>query len=461
MKHLSRIAVSAFFSIAFICCNKKDVITDPLPTDSLGIINRWVLDSMRRYYYWGDKMPSRPDYTLPTDQFFTSLLSDQDRYSWIANGRDVIAPSNTYFTYGFQYALVKATGYQGYIGVVSLVNTSGGADAAGLQRGSYFTQVNGVDITDANMAVIVKQLKTGSQVTLTPAVFANNTWTALPAITIKKRYSAENSVRLVRTFSAGGIVTGYLFYNSFDEYYDASLLQAFGKLKQANINELIIDLRYNAGGSVPSCAKLCAMITKNITADGTFVIYKGNSHEGTKPRTTQAVLNTSGNITGRQFNDLLSYQLPLQRVFILTTGATLSASELLVNNLKPFVEVIQVGETTAGKDEASLLVTDQRTPPKVEWKMQPIMYKLFNRNNQGGYDKGIVPQQAVSDMAQIPLYPFGSVQDPLVNSALQKIYNNNLPDTFRNLRSSTAALPVIPVYRSAERQPVSQWELKN
>jgi len=416
---------------------------------------------MRRYYYWGDKMPARPDYSLPTDQFFASLLSDQDRYSWIANGRDVISPSTTYFTYGFQYALVKATGYQGYIGVVSLVNAGGGADAAGLQRGSYFTRVNGVDINDGNMNTVIKQLKTGSQVTLTPATYTNNTWTAQQAITIKKRYSAENAVRLVRTFSAGGIVTGYLFYNSFDEYYDASLLQAFGKLKQANVNELIIDLRYNAGGSVPSCAKLCAMIAKNITADGAFVIYKGNSHEGTKPRSTQAVLNTSGNATGRQFNDLLPYRLSLQRVFILTTGATLSASELLVNNLKPFVEVVQVGETTAGKDEASLLVEDQHTPRKVEWKIQPIIYKLFNKDNQGGYDKGIAPQQAVSDMAQVPLYPFGSVQDPLVNSALQKIYGNNLPDTFRNLRSSITALPVIPVYRSAEQQYVSQWELKN
>jgi C-terminal processing protease CtpA/Prc len=175
----------------------------------------------------------------------------------------------------------------------------------------------------------------------------------------------------------------------------------------------------------------------------------------------QAVLNTSGNATGRQFNDLLPYRLPLQRVFILTTGATLSASELLVNNLKPFVEIVQIGETTAGKDEATLLLEDQRAPRKVEWKMQPVIYKLFNKNNQGGYDKGIVPQQTVSDMARIPLYPFGAVQDPLVNNALQKIYGNNMPDTFRNLRSSVTALPVIPVYRSAERQHVSQWELKN
>lgn len=419
--------------LLLVAC-KKEVTTEPYPTDPLGQVNRWVLDSMRRYYYWADDIPSNYDYTQHTEIFFQSLLSVNDRFSWISNGQDITAPSNSYFTYGFHYVLAEVPGLNGLLGIITLVNKGSSADLAGLKRGDYFMQVNGVAITVSNMNAVNLQLRTGPELSLTPAEFQNNAWTALPAVSFNQGYAAENPVHYIRSFTADGITTGYLFYNSFDENYDGQLLEAIAKLKQAGIKELILDLRYNAGGSVASSAKLAALLASGLTGNEVYVIYQGNHHEGKKPRSLQAVLNTSGNNIGKQYADLQVNGLNLQRVFILSTKATVSAAELIINNLKPFLPVIQLGETTAGKDEASFLIEDFRIPKQVFWKMQPTIYKLFNKNNHGGYNAGLVPQYPVAEIGQLPLYPIGEADDPLLKKALQIIYSNNIPGNFINLR---------------------------
>lgn len=434
-----------------LSCGKKDVTPpDPYPTDSLGKIDRWILDSMRQYYYWSDGLAGQPDYTLTPNLFFKNLLSTQDRFSWISNGSDVKAPSNSYFTYGFHYAFVQVAGMDSYLGVVTAVNTNGPADKAGFQRGSYFSKVNGTAITAANLAAINSQLKTGTRVTLTKMVY-NNGWQENGNTILPAGYASENAVYYTRSYAANGITTGYLYYSSFDENYDSQLLTAFGKLKTAQVSELILDLRYNAGGSVASSAKLAAMIARTLTAGETYAIYQGNSREGRKSRTLQQVLNTSSNATGRQYTALQEKALSLQRVFILTTRGTVSAAELVTNNLRPFIPVTRIGETTAGKNEASFLISDYRIPKQVYWQMEPTIYKLFNKNNEGNYEAGLTPQFPVAELEQLPLGAIGAADDVLVKKALELIYGTGLPGNFVTLRAvKQPTIPVVPVYRSAE-----------
>lgn len=438
--------------ITFITGCKKDITEEPYPTDPLGIANRWVLDSMRRYYYWADEIPGNNDYSLSTDLFFKKLLSTHDRFSWISNGQDIAAPSNSYFTYGFHYALVEVAGLPGLLGVTTLINKDGAADLSGLQRGDCFIQVNGMPVNSSTIETVNQQLKTGQELKLTPARLENNTWVSLPDITLTARYSPENPVHYTRSFSSAGIITGYLFYNSFDEKYDPQLLQAIEKLKQANVKELILDLRYNAGGSVASSAKLAALLAGKLSANETYAIYQGNQHEGRKVRSLQAVLNTSSNNAGMQYPALQPLCLNLNRVFVLTTKATVSAAELVVNNLKPFITVIQIGETTAGKDEASFLIEDYRIPRQVNWKMQPTIYKLFNKNSQGNYATGIIPQYQVEELASLPLPGIGDMDDPLLYKALGLIYGNDLPGGFINLRALQPSVPVKVRHHSATEQ---------
>jgi len=431
-------------------CSKKNGEDIPYPTDSIGRIDRWIADSLRRYYYWSDAIPGKPDYTKSPDNFFTSLLSSSDRFSWVSNGLDIAPPSNSYFLYGFHYALVQASGYDGLIGVVTDINKGGAADGAGFKRGSYFMAVNGEKVTTQNMEAVNLLLRTPSSVRITRAAYTDSGWKPAAETALYEGYAYEDPVRYTRTFTAGGIATGYLYYTSFDENYDDRLLQAFDEFRQAGVKELILDLRYNAGGSVASSAKLAALIANRLSASETFAIYAGNRFEGKRGRLLQEVVNTSGNAAGRTYDELKKHQLSLSRVFILTTGATVSAAELIVNNLKPFLQVVQIGETTRGKNEAGFVIQDTRNPPQVEWKMEPTVYKLFNKNGEGNYEKGLIPQYLTAEMALLPLADIGTSDDPLVNKALSLIYGRGIPPDFTTLRSKQTSIKIIPVYRSAE-----------
>ena len=92
MSLITKLILSVIISLALIpdsACSKKEVIWQP--TDSLGKVNKWVHDSMQLYYYWSAEMPANPDYSLPTQDFFRSLLSSKDRFSWMSNDSAIIS----------------------------------------------------------------------------------------------------------------------------------------------------------------------------------------------------------------------------------------------------------------------------------------------------------------------------------------------------------------------------------
>ncbi|AEW01206.1 hypothetical protein A4D02_32810 [Niastella koreensis] len=447
------VAVSIFMLSG---CSKKDYPGGYIPTDSLGIINKWVLDSMKRYYYWNSSINTSPDYSLNTASFFASLLSVADRFSWISDGSSLQPASNSYFIYGFHYALLQLPAGAGYLGVVTDVSIGSAAANAGFKRGTYFTRVNSEAINSSNLNAITHILKSRLPITLTLADYNGGAVLEGKEINLAPGFAGENAIQYTRTYSANGIVTGYLNYRSFAENNDGQLIQAITKLKAANINELILDLRYNAGGSVASSAKMVALVANSLTANDVYAIYQGNAQEGMHTNTLQQVLNTSGNTSGRQYSTLQSAALSLKRIFILTTGGTTSAAELVVNNTKPYLPVIQIGAATGGKNEASFLIQDQRVPREVYWTMEPTVYKLFNKNKEGNYETGLAPDYAIDELAFLPLADVGAVSDPLIAKAFSLIYGSGpYPAGYANLRQQTQ-IAVTPVYRSAEEEALRQ-----
>src|SRR5689334_22408984 len=103
---VGKIIIYILLSVALLpgpACTKQDAGWQP--ADSIGKINKWVYDSMALYYYWSADMPQHPDYSLPTEHFFRSLLSTKDRFSRISN-RTTIGPAKTTAeTYGFNYTV--------------------------------------------------------------------------------------------------------------------------------------------------------------------------------------------------------------------------------------------------------------------------------------------------------------------------------------------------------------------
>ncbi|WP_158559094.1 S41 family peptidase [Deminuibacter soli] len=429
-------------AIAFLwqctACHKKDVDTPfPAPTDSLGKINAWVYDSMRYYYYWNQSMPAHPDISLPVADFFKSLLAKEDRFSSVSNGITSTAVKPTFAQYGFQYAWVQHPANPNALtGVVLHVAAMSTAWNKGLRRGSCFVAVNNTAVTISNVATIDEVLHSGHTFTMDTVVFSNSQVQNRGTLQLAAAYIAENPVVATRLFQYNGVTTGYLFYNAFDEQYDVSLLTAMEKIKQAGASECIVDLRYNPGGSTSTAAKLAAMLV-NVQATSTFAVFQGNGNGGKRTYTFDGILRTAINPSGKTFSDLAARSLSLKRVFILTTRSTVSAAELLVQSVKPYAQVIQLGDTTLGKDEASFQISDMRTPRQINWVLQPTIYKLFNANGTGNYNKGIAPFLYINELSVFPLQPEGSVADPLVQQALQTIYGR-VAVTETNLRHTYA-----------------------
>jgi C-terminal processing protease CtpA/Prc len=119
-------------------------------------------------------------------------------------------------------------------------------------------------------------------------------------------------------------------------------------------------------------------------------------------------------------------RLQLNRVYVLTTKSTASASELIINCLKPYVEVIQIGDKTTGKNVGSITLYDSPTfaksdvNPNHKYAMQPIVLKIVNKNGFGDYTNGITPTTTLPESFS-NLGVLGDVNEPLLQEAINQI----------------------------------------
>lgn len=413
----------------FASCKKEGGIDPvlPQPTDSLQKINRWVLDSMIKYYLWSDDYGTFPSLSESTPDFYRRLLNTTDEFSWITNGGSIGPEKSTYESFGFQYLLVSIPSYSStsLVGVVSLVAPGSPAANAGLKRGDYFSKVNSQPISDQNKAQIITALQQSSPLKVTMLTNTAGVWAEGVVKTMSSAYYEERPVFVRKVFRYNNIVTGYLFYNQFTETFDRDVLDALDSFRVKNVQELIIDLRYNPGGSVATAAKISAMLLKNINATETFSYYAGNSKLGLNKQSFDKAVLSSGNAYRRSFDQLHSQALTLNRIFLLTGDHSASAAEMLVNNLKPYITVVQIGEKTRGKDKAGVLIKDLRQPKQVYWQLYPMVFRIQNANQQGNYPDGIDPLYPVAEYATLPLRNLGDVNESMLKEALFRIYGTH------------------------------------
>lgn len=428
------LAVSICAAIPFlsVSCRKEAGLPDlPVPRDSMEQVNRWILDSMLRYYYWSSELTIPNTLEGQPQDFFRSLVASADRFSWLSDGKTVPIPGNSFTHYGFHFLLAAHAAYSGtqLLGILTLVAPGSPADYSQLQRGSYFSKVNGIAITAASWKNCVDQLNSGLALQLTLVTETNSgNWQETGTITLKTQYFENRPVYRTQVFSVSDKRTGYLFYQAFTESFDGDLVQAFDKFKEQGITEFILDLRYNGGGSTASAAKLMALLAP-VSASAIFARFSGNRQIGEVAQQFGQAVQSSSSAAARNWPDILSRRLNLNRMYVLSTPSTASAAELLINNLRPYLNVIQIGTVTTGKDLAGAVIRDQRQPRKINWMLQPMIYKIFNARGEGGYSSGLLPNQEVEELQQLPLFPLGDAHDPLVRKALQDIYSGAAAET--------------------------------
>lgn len=408
-------------ALMLLACSKDDAVPIDL-SEPNAELNQWVYEQMQRYYYWHEGLPTFRDYNQEPKEFFNSLLVEQDRFSYLYHPqKGGTIPYRLSDLYGFEYKTM-AYGEKVY-GVIKFVLKDSPAKRAGLERGMLITKIENSTLTEAKANSLLEKLLQGGEIHFHAGHYNEE----LQSIENVQPYTLGQSFTFLQPIRQQVIETpaakvGYLYLYHFDKGLVPTLLATMQDFKTAGINELVLDLRYNSGGEVSAAAALCGSIASGLDPSSVFVILKGNENGETVSQTFTKAITLEE--TGFQYNQLQAVNLGLQRVFILTSGMTASASELVINNLKPYMEVIQIGEKTLGKDVASFPI--EAEDPKISggWVLHPVIYKLFNADEEGNYATGLAPDYRMGEFQTLPVYPLGDTRELLLQKALSIMGNN-------------------------------------
>ncbi len=296
--------------------------------------NQFVRDVLFEYYFWYHELPGTNPTTFASPEAYLEAVRykalDQT-YSYIANRRE----QEAFFSESQFIGLGISTQFDGTEMRLSQVFPDSPASEAGLARGHRILSINGRTVRDLYES---GQLGTAFGPN-EEGVAAELVWRTLAgeerSARLVKRAVTIPTVSHTRVYDVEGRRVGYIMFRNFVEPSVAALDAAFTQLKEAGATELVLDLRYNGGGLVSVAQHLASLIGGQRTQDQLFAEFFHNDRHPDLNRTVrfQGKPNT----------------LNLDRLIVVTTRASASASELVINALRPFIPVTIVGDTTFGK----------------------------------------------------------------------------------------------------------------
>ena len=356
------------------------------------------------------------DYLLSSQDRFSNLYSD---YTLIENALSGITLSN-----GMEFGLVYYPDNSGNVfGYVRYVLPNTDAQSQGLVRGDIFTTIDGQQLNENNY----NDLLAPNSYTIGLATYDGTdfTLTGETALLNKTQYN-ENPVYKAETLTVNGNKIGYLMYNGFIKDYDTELNNAFAQFKADGVSSLVLDLRYNGGGSVETATDLASMITGQFNGQ---VFYQEFWNADRQPEYAE-----NGVFDNTISNGSSISSLNLSQVYIITTRRSASASELVLNGLKPYIDAVQVGDTTTGKFQASFLLYDAPAPqfsrseanPNHTYAMLPLVFKTANAAGNTDFTEGLFPQIPLQEN-YFNLGQLGDENEPLLAAALFEIAGRPMP----------------------------------
>ncbi|MGH8278759.1 MAG: S41 family peptidase [Gammaproteobacteria bacterium] len=364
--------------------------------------NQQILGIMQSWYYWNQYLPTNvnPAAYTSTDAFLDALLyKPLDRYSFITTqaADQAFYGAGQYVGVGISEEIVNGNQLQ-----LTDVYPGSPAANAGFERGGYITSVNGTPvatlIANNQLDAAMANATVGAQLTLGYQAPSGATQT----VTLVEAVVTQPNVSLVQSITAGGRKVGYFFFQNFITPSTDQLQQAFQTLQADGDNELIIDERYNTGGLLSVAQFLGSLIVGNGDSGQVFATLNYNSQHSDQNQTLD-------------FQNV-SNALNLNRVVFITTGSTASASELIINALKPYIDVVTIGNDTYGKP------VGENGFNFCSYVLYPMTFNMLNAAGDGNYFNGIAPScPAVDDLN----HPLGDPDEASLAEALYYIANGN------------------------------------
>lgn len=409
-------------------------------------IHQFIWETLNDYYLWQEEVPALADAIKPVgsakykelirpypepEAFFESLKHEDDKYSIIRSNYEDIENSikGIDANNGLEFILSRYGSGDAVMGVVTYILE--GSDAVGkdIKRGDIFTRVDGQNLNVNNY----RELLFGDNLsyTLDMADLSNNL--LIPNgknITLTKTEKFQsNPIQIHKIIESGSKKIGYLMYNQFADGFDDDLNEIFSIFQSQQINELILDLRYNGGGLVRSAVNLAGMITGQFDGE-VFAKYLWNKklmdYLNTDPERFAG--NLGENFTNKLGDGTAINSLNFNKVYVITSGRSASSSELVINGLSPYINVIQVGDNTYGKNvggPAALYdyIDNNRTKnPDHTYAIYCMTFYSANSQNFYDYADGLAPQEELKLKEDIAnMGTLGESSDPLLALALKHL----------------------------------------
>jgi C-terminal processing protease CtpA/Prc len=367
------------------------------PADcSIPAQNAFVRDTMAEHYLWYREMPAIDPAAYPSPDAVLEALRYRPfdtTFSYVGYraAEEAFYSESRFIGFGFGMKLLGPDELR-----VAQVFPDSPASAAGLDRGSLLLEIGGVPVPDLLAAGALDAALGPAQEGVAATVRFQTRDGAVREERMVKRQVTIPTVSLSRVYSVGGRKVAYVVFRNFVQPSVAALDAAFEPLFHELVHDVVLDLRYNGGGLVSVAQHLAGLLGGHRTSGLTFARFVHNDR------------NSGRNQTLTFPNP--EWALGLRRLIVITTRASASASELVINALRPFVDVVLVGETTYGKP------VGQYGYNFCDRVLYPVAFTLRNANDEGDFFSGLGPDCPAADDL---FHPFG---DPAEASLAQALH---------------------------------------
>jgi carboxyl-terminal processing protease len=463
------ISLGKFFTIIlgillFATACKKDPKISSTTTPVVPIViptrAQLTMDSIYLYakdtYYWNDQMPTYDGFkprtysnnqsvldairALPgTGKPFWTTNTDpvpREKYSFLDDGSLSTSLGGVSGDFGFSVFYNSAEDLR-----IKFVSPNSPASATDLKRGYQITILNGRSGADLSSAVpsnisFVSNAVFGSGSTVSLTVKKPDGSTQ--NLTIARASYANNPIFSTKMFNVGSKKVGYIVYNSFTTNSSDALTNAISKIQTDGATELIVDLRYNGGGSVataevltnllaPASANGQVMYTTFWTKTMQDGLAKILANQPLWDRNGKLQVWTSG-VNGKwatyadldyrptagagnleNFNKIGSAEF--KKIYFLVLSGSASASELVINNLKGVMgdNIKLIGRKTNGKPVGFFALKIDNLDLYIP------QFETKNQKNEGGYYAGLTVDK---DLPDDVTKDFGDPNESLLAAAL-------------------------------------------
>jgi len=412
--------------------------------------NNWIRSWSHETYLWYNELPDiNPSTVVDPIEYFEQMKTNaitnnglpKDRFHYAENTAEYNQYAETGISagYGFTYILSQRTPPRKAI--IAYSQTNSPAANMGIGRGAEIISIDGESLIDGDPAVLnagLLPLNLGENHTF---VIRDLNSDMNRTVVLQSSEIVENPINTFGVIESANKKIGYIALNTFaTATAETQLVDTINNLKQDQIDELILDLRYNGGGYLAISAQLSTMIAGIETSSQTFTQLIYNDKRSTENKAYPFPTHTLG-IAEDYSGGFPLPTLDLSRVYIISSNNTASASESLINGLRGVdFEVILIGNSTTGKPYGWLPEENCGTT------YSTIQFKSANAKGFGDYADGFIPSTLDNGNDQVSgcmvfediKHPLGDPNEKMLATAIHHIENGSCPfNTFQTRSKAT------------------------